>query len=72
MQWRLIPPVSSERNSQQVDLYLATLDDPAAAVPTYHVHVAEQLPWFEIADALPRYARGKTGNGPVRHGPART
>ena len=36
---------------------------------TYHVHAEEQLPWFEIADTSPRYARGKTGNEPVRHGP---
>ena len=53
----------------QVDVYIGTLDDPAAIVPTYHVHAEEQLPWFVIADASPRYARGKTGNEPVRHGP---
>jgi hypothetical protein len=35
----------------------------------YHVHVAEQLPWFETADALPRYQRGKKDNAPLRHGP---
>ena len=57
-----------ERNTQ-IDLYLATLDDPTAIVPTYHVFTEEQLPWFEIADALPRYARGSIGNQPVRHGP---
>ena len=59
----------SERNPNQVDLYLGTLDEPAAVVPTYHVHVEEQLAWFEIADALPRYAQGKGGHEPVRHGP---
>jgi hypothetical protein len=63
-------PISyASSRSSQVDLYIGTLDDPAAAVPTYHVHVAEQLPWFETADALPRYEREKTGNAPVRHGP---
>ena len=61
---------ASTRNNQ-IDIYLATLDDPAAIVPTYHVFTEEQLPWFEIADNLPRYARGKTGNEPVRHGPRR-
>ena len=61
----------SERNPNQVDLYIGTLDDPAVAVPAYHVHVAEQLPWFETADMLPRYARGKTGNEPVRSTPRR-
>ena len=58
---------ASERNAQ-VDLYIGTLDDPLAAVPTYHVHVAEQLAWFETTDTLPRYARGKSsGDPPVRH-----
>jgi len=52
-----------------VELYHGTLDDPASVVPRHHVYAEEQLPWFEIADASPRYARGKTGNEPVRHGP---
>ncbi len=59
----------SARNPQQVDIYIGTLDDPAAIAPAYHVHAEEQLPWFEIADALPRYAAGKSGSEPVRHGP---
>jgi hypothetical protein len=59
----------SDRNPNQVDLYIGTLDNPSAAVPAYHAHVAEQLPWFETADMLPRYARGKQDNAPVRHGP---
>ena len=60
---------ASDRHLNQVDIFIGTLDDPAAIVPTYHVHAAEQLPWFETVDALPRYARGKSGNEPVRHGP---
>jgi hypothetical protein len=60
---------ASERNPNQVDIYTGTLDDPAAVVPTYHVHVDEQLSWFETADALPRYAGSKAGNEPVRYGP---
>jgi hypothetical protein len=63
-------PISYTSNrSAQVDLYIGTLDDPMAAVPTCHVHVAEQLPWFETADALPRYDRGKPDGPPSRHGP---
>lgn len=63
-------PISytSDRNTQ-VDLYIGTLDDPATLVPTYHANVAEQLPWFETHDPLPRYARSRTGNTPVRTGP---
>jgi hypothetical protein len=59
----------SERNPQQIDLYLGTLDDPAAVAPTYHAYVEEQLSWFDIADALPRFAKGSSGKEPVRHGP---
>ena len=59
---------ASNRNSQ-VDLYIGTLDDPMAAIPTYHVHADEQLPWFEVADTLPRYAGSKGDNAPLRHGP---
>jgi hypothetical protein len=38
-----------------VDVNLATLDDPAAIAPEYHVWTASRIPWFETADALPRY-----------------
>lgn len=65
-------PISytSNRNSQ-IDLYVGTLDDPATAAPTFHVHIAEQLPWFETHDRLPRYECGQKGNAPVRTGPRR-
>jgi len=63
-------PLSYTSNrSTQVDLYIGTLDDPAAVAPTYHVHVEEQLPWFEVADALPRYERESKDRAPVRVGP---
>src|SRR5262249_48286725 len=60
---------SSRHN--QVDLYVGTLEDPAAAVPTFHVHAEEQLSWFEVSDQLPRYARGQSGATPVSVGPRR-
>ena len=59
----------SDRRPDEIDLYIGTLDEPAAAAPTCHVHVAEQLPWFETVDTLPRYERGRRGNTPVRYGP---
>ncbi|MGD9509835.1 MAG: GFA family protein [Geminicoccaceae bacterium] len=40
---------------ERVDINLATLDDPAGIVPEYHVWTASRIPWFETADALPRY-----------------
>lgn len=56
----------------EVHLYAASLDDPAGAVvvPSRHVFVAEQLPWFDVHDALPRYATtSQGGTKPVGVGP---
>jgi len=54
----------------EVHLFHGTLDDPAQWPPTGHSYVAEQLPWFEVSDHLPRYevTSGK-GAKPVRAGP---
>ena len=57
----------SEERPQHIDLYVCSLDDPGATPPQSHVHVQEQLPWFEIRDDKPRYLQ--TGGDPVRHGP---
>ncbi|SPH24336.1 hypothetical protein DEA8626_03387 [Defluviimonas aquaemixtae] len=43
----------SPERSAEIDLYAATLDDPAAYQPTQHVHWNERLPWLQIADGLP-------------------
>jgi hypothetical protein len=53
-----------------VDLNLATLDDPSAVRPEYHIWTESRIPWFELADALPRYPDGavEERRGP-RHGP---
>lgn len=42
----------------EIHLYTGTLSDPAAFAPTEHVRVAEKLPWFEVADQLPRHPYG--------------
>lgn len=44
-----------DRYPREIHLYAASLDDPAAFAPQFHVYVAEKLPWIEIADDLPRY-----------------
>ena len=41
-----------------VDFTLASLDDPEALAPTYHIWCMSRLAWFETADALPRYDDG--------------
>ena len=40
----------------QVDVALATLDEPAAFPPTRHIWTASRMPWLEVADSLPRHA----------------
>ena len=49
-----------------IDLYAGTLDDASALAPQCHVHAAEQLPWFEVLDDLPRYpgSRWATADAP--------
>jgi len=52
-----------------VELHLSTFDEPESLVPTAHAFYPERLPWFDIADDLPRYegfAELSTllGNGP--------
>jgi hypothetical protein len=46
-------------NPSELDVNLATLDDPAAVAPQYHIHMASRMPWLTIADDLPRYSEGR-------------
>jgi hypothetical protein len=52
-----------------VDLFAGTLADPTSISPSLHTHAAEQLPWFEVLDDLPRYAVSSRGTAPMRYGP---
>jgi hypothetical protein len=61
----------SDRRPEIVDLFAGTLDDPASIKPRCHVFVAEQMPWLEMLDDLPRFERSRRGAEPVRHGPKR-
>ncbi len=45
----------ADRDARNIHLYAATLDDPGAYRPTVHVFAAERLPWFDVADDLPRH-----------------
>jgi len=58
----------SDGRPDQVDLYVCTLNDPALAAPTMHVHVEERVPWFEVLDDLPRYAKTPRDGEAIRHG----
>jgi hypothetical protein len=38
-----------------LDVTLASLDNPEAVRPSYHIWITSRISWFEIADDLPRY-----------------
>lgn len=60
----------AERFPDEVHVYHGTLDHPDDLPPRGHVYTDEQLSWFEVHDALPRYATtGEGGAKPVRIGP---
>lgn len=42
-------------NPTLVDITLASLDDPCALPPQYHIWTMSQLPWLHIDDELPRH-----------------
>lgn len=48
---------------EQIDICIATLDDPGAVQPAYHIWTASRLPWFETADDLPRHPGEQPGSG---------
>jgi hypothetical protein len=44
------------RTPDRIDLNIGSLDDPSAVKPQYHIWMDSKLPWFDLADDLPRYA----------------
>ena len=52
-----------------IEFHISTFDNPNVLVPTAHAFHPERIPWFDIADNLPRY-EGFSGDSPLlRHGP---
>ena len=42
---------------ETVDFPVATLDEPDAVAPGFHIFTASRIAWFETADALPRHEK---------------
>jgi hypothetical protein len=42
-----------------LDVTLASLDDPGAVRPSYHIWTSSRIAWFETADDLPRYPENR-------------
>lgn len=38
-----------------IDITIASLDDPRAIEPEYHIWTQSQIPWFDTTDRIPRY-----------------
>ncbi len=55
-----------------LDVTLASLDDPGAVRPGYHIWTASRISWFETADDLPRYSGNRRAPSAVRSGPVAT
>ena len=45
-----------DHQPETIDFTVATLDDPGAMAPGFHIFHAAALRWAETADALPRHA----------------
>ncbi|HEU0033617.1 MAG TPA: GFA family protein [Kofleriaceae bacterium] len=42
-----------------IDFTVATLDDPDAIAPSFHIWTDKRISWFDTRDDLPRHARGR-------------
>jgi len=47
-----------EGRTAEIDVTLATLDDPTQLAPQMHLWVKDRLPWVSIGDHLPQHAEG--------------
>ncbi len=51
------------------EFHISTFDNPDVLVPTAHAFDPKRIPWFDIADNLPRYEGFANDSPPLRHGP---
>lgn len=51
-----------EDRKGQIDVTLTSFDDPSQFSPKAHIWVEDKLPWVNIDDGLPQYARTITSD----------
>jgi hypothetical protein len=51
-----------DHQPDDIDFTVATLDEPDAVHPIFHIWHASHIPWFETGDNLPRYAESRPQN----------
>jgi hypothetical protein len=52
----------SEPDTDEVDVAVCSFDCPDAILPEDHTWTEDRLPWIQLADDLPRYARSRNKN----------
>jgi hypothetical protein len=48
----------NETHGAEIDVTLASMDEPARLAPAMHLWVQDKLPWLLIDDGLPQYPAG--------------
>ena len=48
----------NEARARDIDVTLATLDDPTLLAPQVHIWVGDKLPWVSISDGRPQFTAG--------------
>jgi hypothetical protein len=54
----------NDARAAEIDVTLATLDDPTLLAPQMHLWVGDKLPWVSINDGRPQFTAGISG-GPL-------
>ena len=49
------------REPADIEIAIATLDDPNLVVPGFHIWISSRVPWFETKDDLPRHMGDRPG-----------
>ena len=47
------------RYPDEIDIAIASLDEPEAVAPEFHIFNRSRLPWLKIEDGLPTYDTGR-------------
>jgi len=48
--------------STSLDIAVGSMDEPESVAPVHHVYDSSRIGWFEVADQLPRYEKGRPGS----------
>ena len=49
----------SQADADEIDVTVATLDQPKIVSPTDHIWTEDRISWIKLADNLPQHARGR-------------